>query len=142
MDDCVLYEERQVFARRRAIGLTLFPNVVAAIFVLFGHLSFTQYWWVFLVATGAAAFWLVWIWIAFRMTPVRLDEQALRPPWRDPIPLGSIEVARVVGGDERSGSGASSSAARPRSRPAPRRRACLASEQPASTSRRLRSSGG
>ena len=41
-----------------------------------------------------------YVWIMGRTSPVRLDERALRPPWRPPIPLELIDTTRTVEGDE------------------------------------------
>ncbi len=101
MADAIVYQERQLFPWRFALWLVLGANATALIVVLLPPREpLASSWWLFLVTSGCAAFWLGWIWIAYRTSPIRLHERQLALPWRPAIALEHISEARIVEGDE------------------------------------------
>jgi hypothetical protein len=95
-----LYSERQVFPWR-LWGVFLVGMVAVCVVVgLTGDGSLANDVWLFVVGIGAVAFWFAWIWIAMRLSPVRLNARTLRLPWRPAIPLEKIERAEIVEGEE------------------------------------------
>jgi hypothetical protein len=98
--ETALYSERLVFPWRLWGAFLVGIVVICAVVIASGGASLADDWWLFAVGIGCVAFWFAWIWIAMRLSPVRLDARTLRLPWRPAIPLEKIERTRVVEGEE------------------------------------------
>jgi hypothetical protein len=98
--ETILYSEPQVVPWRLFGALFVGTLALCALVFAVSGATLADDWWVFLVAAGSVAVWVTWIWVAMRLTPLRLDAASLRLPWRPPIPLDRIETVRVVEGDE------------------------------------------
>lgn len=100
MADTTLYSERQSFPWQFAAWFLLGVGVLCLVLFLVTGLSFADDWWLLPVGIALAGGWIPWVWIACRVSTIRVDERRLEIPWRPGIPLDKIETARIVEGDE------------------------------------------